>query len=363
MILSIENGCFSYKHNKNNLLLNNISFTARPGDLIAILGPNGAGKTTMLRCIMGFLHWNSGRSCLDGRDIKSIPYRQLWRSLAYVPQAKHTVAAYTVEQMILIGRSSHFRMLSKPKAEDMNKVYEIMEKLHISKLAKKKCSEISGGELQMVLMARALAAEPEILILDEPESNLDFRNQLLVLETMSELIVNGMTCIFNTHYPAHALQRANKALLLSEKGDYVFGDVNSVVTEPNIELAFGVKAVIGEIETPCNILQDVVPLHITSQKTDKKAMTYTDRSTEQSLAVFAIITNNYCMAKKINELLHECSKYVIGRMGMPYPERGVFIINVTLDAPVNAIQELICKLNALPGVSVKTTFAPRTDLM
>lgn len=358
MILSIEKGCFSYKQNKDNLLLKNISFTAHPGDLIAILGPNGAGKTTLLRCIMGFLHWNSGQSCLDGRDITSISQKQLWRSLAYVPQAKHTSVAYTAEQMILLGRSSHFSMLSRPKRSDMDKVHEIMEKLHILKLAEKKCSEISGGELQMVLMARALVAEPQILILDEPESNLDFRNQLLILETMSELAANGMTCIFNTHYPAHALQRANKAFLLSEKGDYVFGDVNSVVTEHNIELAFGIKAIIGEIETPGNILQDVVPLRVSNQKTYEKAMTCTDRSSEQSLAVIAIITNDYCMSQKINELLHEYRKYVIGRMGMPYPDSGVFIINITLDAPVNAIQALVCKLNILPGVSVKATFSP-----
>lgn len=265
MILSVESGCFSYKHDKEKLLLKDINFTANKGELIAILGPNGAGKTTMLRCIMGFLHWNSGRSLIDGRDITSIPYRQLWRSLAYVPQAKHTSAAYTVEQMILIGRNSYFGMLSRPQAKDMDKVYEIMEKLSISKLAEKKCSEISGGELQMVLMARALVVEPQILILDEPESNLDFRNQLLILDTMSELASNGMTCIFNTHYPAHALQRANKALLLSGKGDYVFGDVNSVITKRNIELAFGVEAVICEIETPEGILKDVIPLRVTSK--------------------------------------------------------------------------------------------------
>lgn len=364
MILSVENGCFSYKGNKDNLLLRNISFTARPGDLVAILGPNGAGKTTLLRCIMGFLHWNSGKSCLDGRDIRSIPYRQLWRSIAYVPQAKNTVTAYTAEQMILLGRSSHFSMLSRPKAEDIDKVHEIMEKLHILKLSEKKCSEISGGELQMVLMARALAAEPQILILDEPESNLDFKkNQLLVLETMSELVTNGMSCIFNTHYPAHALQRANRALLLSEKSDYVFGDVNSVVTEQNIELAFGVKAVIGEIETPGNILQDVVPLRVTNQRTDGKVMRQTHRTEEQSLAVIAIIANDYNMAETINKLLHEYGQYVIGRMGMPYRDFGVFIINVTLDAPVSAVQALVCRLNILPGVSVKTTFAPETDRM
>jgi iron complex transport system ATP-binding protein len=357
MILSVENGCFSYKNDKNKLILNNINFKANPGEVLAILGPNGAGKTTMLRCIMGFLKWTSGKSCIDGKDINLIPYRKFWSSIAYVPQAKHAVP-YTAEQMILLGRCSYFGMLSQPKSEDVDKVHGIMEKLHILKLKDKKCTEISGGELQMVLMARALAAEPKILILDEPESNLDFKNQLLILQTMSHLAANGMSCIFNTHYPAHALQRANKALLLSENGDYIFGDSHSVVTEKNIELAFGVKAVIGEIETSGNILQDIVPLHVTN-KTDGK-MKRAD-SKEQRIAVIAIITNDYNMAGNINNLLHVYNRYLIGRMGMPYHEHNLFIINVTLDAPENIVKALTSKLNVLPGVNVKTTFAPEQN--
>ncbi|MHC1721522.1 MAG: TM1266 family iron-only hydrogenase system putative regulator [Clostridiaceae bacterium] len=358
MILSVENGAFSYRQEKERMLLKNINFNAQPGDLIAILGPNGAGKTTLLRCIMGFLHWKSGRSCIDGKDIRSIPYKQLWQSLAYVPQSKQTTASYTVEQMVLLGRSSHLGMFSPPGAEDMEKAHEIMARLHILKLAGKKCTEISGGELQMVLMARALAAEPKILILDEPESNLDFRNQLLVLETMSELAAKGMTCIFNTHYPAHALQRSNKAFLLSEKGDYVFGDVNNVVTEHNIESAFGVKAIIGEIETQGNILQDVVPLRISNRRMEGKAMVHDICCTEQQLAVISIIAGNYYIAEKINNLLHEHGQYIVGRMGMPYRDCGVHIINVTLDAPLNVLQSLVNRLNILPDVNVKTTYAP-----
>lgn len=132
--------------------------------------------------------------------------------------------------------------------------------LGITHLIGKKCSEISGGELQMVLIAKALAAEPQVLILDEPESNLDFKNQLIVLDTITKLAAEGMTCVFNTHYPAHALQRADKALILSKDGEYVFGETEKVVNEENIEKAFGVQAVIGEIETEEGIRKDVIPL-------------------------------------------------------------------------------------------------------
>ena len=125
---------------------------------------------------------------------------------------------------------------------------ELAESLGIAGLLPKKCTEMSGGEAQMVLIARALASKPELLILDEPESNLDFRNQLIVLETLSRLAEDGMAVIFNTHYPEHALTRASKALLLEKSGRTVAGPVGEVVTEENIRSAFGVEAAIREFE-------------------------------------------------------------------------------------------------------------------
>lgn len=356
MILSVENGCFSYKHSKEKLLLKNINFSVNPGDLLAILGPNGAGKTTLLRCIMGFLKWNSGKSTLDGENIRNIPNKKLWKNIAYVPQAKSTVAAYTVEEMVLLGRSSHFSMLSLPKEEDLKIVHEVMEEMNLTKYADKKCSQISGGELQMVLIAKALVSEPKILILDEPESNLDFKNQLLILDTMTKLTNKGISCIFNTHYPTHALQRANKAFLLSKNGEYLFGDTKEVITEKNIERAFGVKAVIGDIETPNNILKDVIPLKITTPS-DIEKLLKDELNTQQRVAVVSIIVENQDLSEKINKLIGKNKKYIIGRIGMPYEDRKISIINITLDAPEYVIQTLVAELNFLSGVSVKAIYS------
>lgn len=261
MRLTVENGGFSYQ--KGSKVFENINFSVDSGEILAILGPNGAGKTTMLRCITGMLKWKSGRSMLDGENISSMPAKKLWSRMAYVPQAKAAAASScTVFEMVLLGRNSHLNVFSSPGKEDMEKAEEVMELLGITYLAQKKCSAISGGELQMVLIARALVAEPQALILDEPESNLDFKNQLIVLNTISNLAKHGMTCVFNTHYPAHALQRANKALILSKGGEYVFGDTNAVVNEENIQKAFGVHAVIGEIETKGDIIKDVIPISL-----------------------------------------------------------------------------------------------------
>lgn len=351
MRLSVEHGSFYYQ--KGSQIFEDINFSVDSGEILAILGPNGAGKTTMLRCITGMLKWKNGRSALDDENIATMSAKKLWSKMAYVPQAKGVTSSYTAFEMVLLGRSSHMNAFSAPKKADVEKAEEVMELLGITGLADKKCSAISGGELQMVLIARALAAEPQVLILDEPESNLDFKNQLVVLNAMTHLAQSGMTCIFNTHYPAHALQRANKSLILSKGGAYVFGDTATVVNEENIQKAFGVQAVIGEIETKENILKDVVPLSISSypDEAEKK------EENKRCIASITIITNTNEMADKINGVLHEYNELMIGRMGMPHQECGLYIINITLDGMEQEIMQLSHKLNLLPDVSVKTTFA------
>ena len=350
MNLTVNHGGFFYQ--KNTPIFNDINFSVDSGEILAILGPNGAGKTTMLRCITGMLKWKSGDSLLDGEPIHSRAPNKLWSRMAYVPQAKGASSAFTTFEAVLLGRSSRLNAFSTPKQEDLEKAREVMEQLGISHLMDKKCSAISGGELQMVLIARALASEPQVLILDEPESNLDFKNQLIVLDTITRLAQQGMTCVFNTHYPAHALQRSHKSLILSRGGQYVFGNTASVVTEDNIRKAFGVEAIIGEIETPENILQNVIPLTISSEQSSGPE----DRN-RRSIATITIIANSNQMADRINALLHEYGHMMIGRMGMPYREFGLYLINVTLDGNRETILELSHRLNILPEVSVKTTFA------
>ncbi len=355
MKLAVENGSFAYKAGKN--ILENINFSIDSGDLLAILGPNGAGKTTLLRCIMGFLKWSDGKSTLDGTDISKLSARALWSKVAYVPQAKSAICSYTIEDMIMLGRGSNMGFFSQPTEEDRDAVEKIINQLNISFLKGKACNEISGGELQMVLIAKALASAPEVLILDEPESNLDFRNQLMVLDTISKLVRSGMTCIFNTHYPAHALQRANKALILDKNKNALFGDTLSVVTEENIEKAFGVRAVIGEVETNQSIMKDVIPLSIKDTQDLPLMAKY---KVPDSLAVISIAAKRESAAA-INSLLHEYHSYIVGRMGMPYKKYDVNIINLTLDGPKSELEILTSRLCALPDVSVKTVFVGKDD--
>ena len=351
MIIKVENGCFTYKHGRRQVL-DNINFEASAGDVVAILGPNGAGKTTLLRCTMGFLKWSSGRSLLESKDFRNLPGKELWKTLSYVPQAKQVSSAYTVREMVLLGRSVEIGVFSLPSKEDVRKADAVIEKLGLSRIADSKCSEISGGELQMVLIARALVSEPKVLILDEPESNLDFKNQLLVLDTITELAASGVCCIFNTHYPSHALRRANKTLMLSPGGSHLFGNTRDIITEENIEKVFGVHAVIGDIESEEKIFQDVVAVGI---KADSD-QTQTKGSFGSAVATVSIIVSDTSIVTDVNSILHRYSKYIIGRMGMPYKKAGFNMINIFLDAPVTEIRALTDKLNLLPEISVKTTY-------
>lgn len=347
--LTIENGAFAYKNGPT--LFENVNLEIRSGELLSVLGPNGAGKTTLLKCVMGLLKWKRGRSSIDGTDIASMSERRLWTTVAYVPQARSASPAYTALETVLLGRTGRLGVFSTPKKADLEKAEQVMDLLGISRLSQKLCSQMSGGELQMVLIARALAAEPALLVLDEPESNLDFKNQLIVLDTISRLASDGIACIFNTHYPEHALQRSDKALLVSG-GEAVCGSTASVVTEANIERAFGVRAAIGSFETDGNELKNVIPLHLSrGEARDAPA------AEKNALAAVTVISHDYAAAQRINRLLHDYSDLIVGRMGMPYRERGVYIIHTSLDGPRGRIEELSQRLAIIPGVSAKTIYA------
>ena len=147
------------------------------------------------------------------------------------------------------------------------------------------------------------------------------------------------------------MQRAHKSLILSRGGDYIFGATSAVVTRENIRKAFGVEAVIGEIETPGNILQNVIPLQIARETAEPES------EDVRSIATVTIIASSNHMSDRINGLLHEYNHLMIGRMGMPYRECGLYLITVTLDGKRSQIQELSHRLNLLPDTSVKTTFA------
>lgn len=349
--LVVEDGHFQYSPDRK--VLDGISFSVSSGELIAVLGPNGVGKTTLLKCTMGLQKWSFGRSTLDGKDISTMSPRELFSAVSYVPQAKAGVPNYSIEDMVLLGRGSRIGTFSQPRKEDFIKVDECLERLGISFLKGKRCAEISGGELQMVLIARALASDPAVIVLDEPESNLDFRNQIMVMETLASLAREGVACLFNTHYPAHALQYANKSLLLERNGRATFGSTDDIINEMNVERAFSVKAVIGSVETTEKVVRDVIPISLSD------GMDTREKEENETLAAVTIIMDDPDGAKeRFEEVLNTFRTHFVGRMGIPYEKRGVNVVIITIDAKVSTIEAFVSALNRIGGVVAKATLAP-----
>ncbi|MFI3252214.1 MAG: ABC transporter ATP-binding protein [bacterium] len=238
MEFTVKNLSFGY--NKKNTI-ENINFDLKDGEILTILGPNGVGKTTLLKCVLTFLEYQ-GEVLIDNVSIKEIEQKKLWEMVSYVPQAREVNVSYLVEEMILMGRGIGLSLFQMPTEHDYKVVDDIMKELQIEFLKGKYCNQISGGELQMVLVARALVSTPKILILDEPETNLDSFNQMKVLEAISKCAQEGIICIFNTHYPTHALQISDKSLMISYDNSYVYGESKVIINEINLEKTFNVKS-------------------------------------------------------------------------------------------------------------------------
>ncbi|MGO0122383.1 ABC transporter ATP-binding protein [Desulfothermobacter acidiphilus] len=236
MKLQVEGMAFGYHEDRP--LFQDISFELKGSEILALIGPNGVGKTTLLKCLLGLIPQRKGqvrvKTSLNGVS-------GLWQGIAYVPQRPNLVFPYSVLDLVLMGRAPHKRLFSAPDIRDRARAMEALEMVGIPHLTEKPCTRLSGGELQLALIARALAAEPEIIVLDEPETHLDLRNQLTVLTLLERLSrEKDLAVVFSTHHPEHALWFAHKVLLLGH-GWHAYGEVSEVITEENLEAAFGAK--------------------------------------------------------------------------------------------------------------------------
>lgn len=261
MTLAIRNG--SYGHRPGQPLFSGLDLTLSAGQIMAVLGPNGAGKTTLLNTMTGMLAWQSGETLIDGRPLAAYGERELWRRVGYVPQARTNAFAYSVLDMVLLGRSAHLGTFARPGAADVAIARRVLDRLEIGHLAGSYCNAISGGELQLVFIARALAGEPSILFLDEPESHLDFKKQLIILDIIERLArEDRMICVMNTHFPNHALRIAHRVLLLGADGRHRFGPTDAILTEDAIRSCFGVNARIDTIDAEGRALRTIYPVSL-----------------------------------------------------------------------------------------------------
>lgn len=270
MKIEVREGNFCYakkKEVKPFIYESNISFTLEPGQIMAILGPNGAGKTTLLKCITGLQDWRVGETLIDNVLLAKVSQKELWKKIGYVPQAHKMVFGFSIEDLVVMGRAPYIGSLSKPRKKDYEKAHEALNEVGIVHLAKKSCNEVSGGELQLALIARTLVSNPEILILDEPESHLDVQKQVVILETLKRLAKeHRISCIINTHYPNHAFYLADQVLMIAKEKKAVIGAVHEVMTESRMKEYFNIdlrKLIFEEEEL---LFETMVPLALAAKR-------------------------------------------------------------------------------------------------
>ncbi len=231
-------------------VIDDLTLEIASGEIIFVLGTNGVGKSTLFKTLLGFLPALGGDIRIDGVNLKQFTAKQLAKHMAYVPQSKSYTYQYTVFDIVLMGRSAYIDGFSMPSKRDVEIADKAIEELGISRLKEKLYSELSGGEQQCVLIARAIAQESEILIMDEPTANLDLKNQKKLLDVMKVLAAKGKTILLSSHSPEHAFVSSDKVLLLCRDRAPLFGTANEVITPENIYEAFHVKIDILEKKYP-----------------------------------------------------------------------------------------------------------------
>ncbi len=236
MSLSVERVTAGYD---GKVVVSDISFTLAPGEAMCLLGANGSGKTTLFKTILGLLRPVSGCVRVDGEDIAHWPRQRLAKSLGYVPQAHTPPFAFRVRDVVLMARSVHHGAFASPGRRDMAIADEALERMSLTRLAGERYTELSGGERQLVLIARALAQQAPILVLDEPTSNLDFGNQMRVLRHIQLLAQSGFALLITTHFPDYAFLCATRVALLKQGRILAMGRPDETLTQSLLEEAYG----------------------------------------------------------------------------------------------------------------------------
>lgn len=249
MLELVDLSC-GYKTDKNSARTVLERFSARigEGEIRCVLGANGIGKTTLFKTILGALAPLEGSITLNGREITTVSQKELAKELAYVPQYHTPPFAFTVKEVALMGRNAYIGAFGAPSREDNEVVEDVLEELGIEELSDKLYTRISGGERQMVLIARAIAQRPGLILMDEPASNLDYGNQARILRQIRKLADEGISVLFTSHHPEHALMCRASVTAIISGNCFVTGPAEEVITPRLLEEIYGVKAKIIETE-------------------------------------------------------------------------------------------------------------------
>lgn len=245
MILNVNNLSFGYD---KRLVLKNLEFGIEKPGVLAVVGPNGVGKSTLFKLILGLLKPKEGSIEIENKTISEYSRRELAKEMAYIPQSHYPTYNYSVLNTVIMGMVGDINMFSTPSKKHIDAALEALSELGISHLATRGYAQISGGERQLTLIARALVQKAKILIMDEPTANLDFGNQLHVMEKIRELSKEGYTIIVSLHNPQHAFLYSDTSLVLHEGRVLAYGDTKTVVNHSVLESIYNIGINLLEVE-------------------------------------------------------------------------------------------------------------------
>ncbi len=224
-----------------------VSLSVTAGEVLCLLGPNGSGKTTLFKTLLGLLPAQGGEVRIDETDLKERARAEIARLVSYVPQAHAAFFPFTVEEVVLMGRTAHLGVFASPSRRDREAARAAIARMQIERLADSIYTRISGGERQLTLIARALAQEALVVVMDEPTANLDFGNQVQVLQHIQALARSGIGVLLSTHDPDHAFICADRVAMLHDGRLARLGEPAATITPESLREIYGVDVAVVRV--------------------------------------------------------------------------------------------------------------------
>jgi iron complex transport system ATP-binding protein len=237
--IEVENLSLAYGR---NVVVKDLTFQVMPGEIVGLIGPNGSGKSTIIKALSRIIEPNSGKILLNGKNISRISRAELARLIGVVPQMPLLPSAFTAFEIVLMGRNPHLGLLQYESAKDMSITWEAMGKTATQSLTERRISELSGGEIQRVVIARVLAQEPKSILLDEPTANLDINHQVEILDLIKNLCLeNNLTVVITLHDLNLASQYCSRLILINNGRIHAQGTPGEVINSENIKEVYGAE--------------------------------------------------------------------------------------------------------------------------
>ncbi len=247
ILTRLDNISFTYS-SENKEVLNSLSLELEKGGISTILGPNGIGKTTLLYIILGWIKIRKGAVLHKERNMEDFSRKEMGRLIGLVPQYEHISFEYSLLEYVLLGRAPHLNSLQSPGDNDFRIALEALNKVGLAEYSDKSILHLSGGEKQLVLLARSLAQEPELLLLDEPMSNLDLANKIRIITILKSLKKEGVTILLTSHEPEVAASLSDSVILMGSDFSIQQGHVDEILTKENLSRIYNIPIDIKEID-------------------------------------------------------------------------------------------------------------------